>query len=63
MSGIAMSMIEESMVASSTPTVVLVSATHLYRSPGAAAATGSRAPPACTLIVTLCPPALAVRPR
>ena len=38
MSGIAMIMIEASMVASSTPAVVLVSATHLYRGPSGSSA-------------------------
>lgn len=36
MSGMAMSMIDESIVAISTPNVTLNSATHLYPSPGAA---------------------------
>ena len=38
MSGMAMSMMDESMVANSTPTVVLDRAIHLYRSPRGSAA-------------------------
>src|ERR1700735_4836054 len=51
MSGIAMITIDESMVASRTPAVVLVRATHLYRSsapcagPAAVLATAAAAPP------------------
>src|ERR1700760_473363 len=48
MSGIAMIMIEASIVASSTPAVVLVRATHLYRGPSGVAMVTLRPPPSPT---------------
>ena len=56
MSGIAMIMIDASIVTSSAPIVVLVSATHLYLPPGAAATEPCPLPRA--LIATQYPPAL-----
>jgi hypothetical protein len=54
-------MIDASMVTSSAPIVVLVSATHLYLLPSSAVTAGCP-PPARALIATLRPPALAARP-
>jgi hypothetical protein len=65
MSGIAMIMIEASMVASSTPAVVLVSATHLYRGPTgswACPAPGSASSPAHSWLPALRLPMATPRP-